>query len=166
MTEAYKARRAVKHTAQREVSQKYAALNDVKNPQQMAEEFLKHARSWVECDCSFRPMAVVVHANGKVLVNVFENFDPSAQDALASFLRDMSNRHEVAYVLFIADSYVAVSDSPVRVKPVKDLPGRKEAVICTITLKGGTATATWVYDRDVNNKPVFASDIEWYGLVP
>ena len=167
MSPEYKAKRAAKHAAQRKVSPKHAALIDaVKNPQQLAEEFLKRTRSLVERDGSFPPMAVVVHTNGKVMVNVFKDFDPSTQDALVAFLRDIANRPEIAYVFFITDSYVAVSDSPLAgAKRVKDLPGRKEAVVCTIMQKDDTATAAWVYDRNANNKPVFASDIEWYGQV-
>ena len=167
MSPEYKAKRAAKHAAQRKVSPKHAALIDaVKNPQQLAEEFLKRTRSLVERDGSFPPMAVVVHTNGKVMVNVFKDFDPSTQDALVTSLRDIANRPEIAFVLFITDSYVAVSDSPLaRAKRVKDLPGRKEAAVCTIMLKDDTAVAAWVYDRNANNKPVFASDIEWYGQV-
>ena len=60
MSPEYKAKRAAKHAAQRKVSPKLAALNDaVKNPQQLAEEFLKRTRSLVERDGSFPPMAVV-----------------------------------------------------------------------------------------------------------
>jgi hypothetical protein len=152
---------ACKQKLEAKAATKYTALIDgVKNPEQLAEEYLKHARSWVECDGSFCPMAVVVHSDGRVLVTVLQHFDVSTTDA---FIRNMANRPEVAYVLFIIDSYVAVCDATVL--SVKAVPGRKEAVVCTIMIKTDTAVATWVYDRDTNNKPVFVSDIEWYGLV-
>ena len=156
---------AYKQKLEARAATKCAELIDaVKNPAQFAEEYMKRARSWVERDGGFCPMAVVVHSNGYVLVTTFENIGPSTQDSLARTLWKMANRPAIEYVLFIADSYVAVCKAPV--VNVKAVPGRKEAVICKIMVKADTAIATWVYDRDANNKPVFASNIEFCGIVP
>lgn len=89
-----------------------------------------------------------------------------SKDAASMAIRTMAKMPGIAYVVFLTDAWVAVlegkqSQTVDVSRGVKNVPGRKEAIVASIFGRGDKAdVGHWIYDRDKDGKPVFG-EFEW-----
>lgn len=105
--------------------------------------------------------------NGKIDVLGFQIKGDIQKEATAIILKALRKRPDVAYVLFLIDSYMMKFDQTAgqvdMSRGLEHVPGRKECILTAIydRARQSPIIGYWVYDRDGNNKPVFHKEIEW-----
>lgn len=138
------------------------ALEVRDNPRNLAEYFMNQCRSWVESGTGFVPMVVAFRTGEKKLVVAFEGFSGTMAE-LTELVRPPEPNALTNYALLFLDTYFTADAKLVKEGiRVRDVPSRREAVVCTFVSKTDeSCVAIWVYDRDAEGRPVFTENIEW-----
>jgi hypothetical protein len=110
------------------------------------------------------PMIFKVDKDDKITVIAVADMDDKVKDQVAYMLYALAQEPTTQFVVFMSDSWMKTLEpgEDRGHRQVRDIPGRREAIVATISGRGiNPIVGTWAYDRDANGKPVFDPSFEW-----
>lgn len=139
---------------------------------ELTEDMMKKMREVVESKQDALPVIFVIDKDEKIQV-IGVPLDDKNKDAVGTLIKMLVSMPQTTSVLFLCDAWTksgeaADKDELDRLRDqygeVRCMPGRKEAITCTISGRGmKPQMASWTYDRDKDDNPVFHEKIEWMG---
>lgn len=145
-------------------------LDPKENPKEFAEDMMRVMKIHIDNGDNAIPMLFIVGKDGNNQIVAMADMDEKSKDKVASIIRMFATAPNTQFVVFLSDSWVAEGKTDDKgfeqlrrqYKQVKDMPGRREAITCTIVGIGiKPIVGNWKYSRDENNKPMFDEKVDW-----